>query len=436
MRSVYAKILLWSFTTLVLSLFAFVGVSALVSFRNANRAGFFGGMSRLELEEAREAYESGGAARLRQFIERRRRYLPGQHYLVDGQGRDLVSGADLSALLALAQPEGTPPRHIRGPRVVMATSDDGRYHWLIEMGPPPFEFRSYLPYYLLIFAAVAFVCWLLAVNIAWPLRGLARTVDRFGGGDLTARVNTARKDEIGELGRAFDRMAERIGTLLTAERRLLQDISHELRSPLARLSFAAELARTAEDRDAATTRLKKEIQRLADLVGALIQVTRAEGDPSSAAPEDLRLNDLLQEVVDDCRMEADARGCKIAFETAAPLTVRGDRELLRRAIENVVRNSIHYAPPESSVNVALEATSDAARISVRDHGPGVPEDSLSKIFQPFFRVDDSRDNATGGMGLGLAIAKRAVGLHHGQLWAQNAEPGLRVCIELPVGVRR
>ncbi len=433
MRSVYAKILLWSFTTLVLSLFAFVAVSALVSFRNSNRSGVFGGMSRLELEEAREAYESGGAAKLRQFVERRQRYLPGQHYLVDAQGRDLVTGADRSALLAVAQPEGLPPRKMRGPRVVMATSGDGRYHWIIEMGPPPFEFKSYLPYYLLILGAVALVCWLLAVNIASPLRGLARTVDRFGAGDLAARVGSTRKDEIGDLGRAFDRMAERIGTLLTAERRLLQDISHELRSPLARLSFAAELVRTAEDRDAAVARLKKEIQRLTDLVGALIQVTRAEGDPSSAAPEDLRLNDLVREVVDDCRMEADARGCTIALETAAPLTVRGDRELLRRAIENVVRNSIHYAPPETAINVDLEAAADAARISVRDRGPGVPDEALSKIFQPFFRVDDSRDNATGGMGLGLAIAKRAVGLHHGQLWAQNAKPGLRVCIELPVG---
>jgi two-component system sensor histidine kinase CpxA len=137
--------------------------------------------------------------------------------------------------------------------------------------------------------------------------------------------------------------------------------------------------------------------------------------------------------VEDCRVEADARGCTIALRAGAPLAVRGDRELLRRAIENVVRNSIHYAPKESAVDVELEATRDAARISVRDYGPGVPEEALPRIFQPFFRVDDSRDSSTGGMGLGLAIAKRAIGLHHGQLRAQNAGPGLRVSIELPVG---
>jgi two-component system sensor histidine kinase CpxA len=115
------------------------------------------------------------------------------------------------------------------------------------------------------------------------------------------------------------------------------------------------------------------------------------------------------------------------------LALSGDRELLRRAIENVVRNSIHYAPPDSAVDVALDRAKDAARICVRDYGPGVPEEALPKIFQPFFRVDDSRDSATGGMGLGLAIAKRAVGVHHGSLWAQNARPGLRVYIELPLG---
>jgi two-component system sensor histidine kinase CpxA len=132
----------------------------------------------------------------------------------------------------------------------------------------PIDPGSALPYYLLILAAIAVLCWLLAVNIASPLRSLARTVDRFGGGELSLRVNSKRRDEIGDLARSYDQMAERIQTLLTAERRLLRDISHELRSPLARLSFAAELTKTAEDRSAAAARLRKEIDRLTSLVGA------------------------------------------------------------------------------------------------------------------------------------------------------------------------
>ena len=432
MRSVYTKILVWSFATLVLSLVAFVGVSMMVSWQTAYRNGFFGHAS-LELEEAQEAYEEGGPARLSHFVARMERRLPGRHYLTDAQGRDLATGADRSALLALGRPEGAPPGPMPRRPVVVATSPDGRYRWIVEMGRPPFDVKSYVPYYALILAAVGLVCWLLAVNIASPLRELARTVDRFGAGDLTARVNSSRKDEIGELGRAFDRMAERIGTLLTAERRLLQDVSHELRTPLARLSFAAELARTAEDRDAAVSRLKKEIRRLADLVGALIEVTRAEGDPAAAARDPLRLDDLLAEVVQDCGLEADGRGCSIALRAGGPVTVAGDRELLRRAIENVLRNSIRYAPQKSSVEVQLDPTAFGASIVVRDYGPGVPPEDLPKIFRPFFRVDRSRDSATGGIGLGLAIAARAIGLHHGHVRAENAGPGLRVCIELPLG---
>jgi two-component system, OmpR family, sensor histidine kinase CpxA len=246
------------------------------------------------------------------------------------------------------------------------------------------------------------------------------------------RLNSLRKDEIGELSRSFDRMAERIGTLVTAERRLLQDVSHELRSPLARLSFAAELTRTAPDRTAAVARLKKEIDRLTDLVGTLVEVTRAEGDPSATRLEPLQLGELLRNVIEDCSVDATARGCHIGVNGESNLTLRGDRELLRRAVENVLRNAIRYTPRGSTVDVRLECAGQTARISVRDCGPGVPEELLPRIFQPFFRVDDSRDSSTGGVGLGLAIAYRAISVHHGRLWAQNVNPGLSVCIELPM----
>ncbi|HLK68970.1 MAG TPA: ATP-binding protein [Bryobacteraceae bacterium] len=433
MKSVYAKISLFSFATLVISLIAFLAITEVVSFQNAHRTGSFGRIHSMELEQAREAYETGGVDRLRVFMERMHRYIPGRHFLTDAAGKDLLTGEDRSALIAVAEPEGTQPRRMHGVRVVISKSQDDRYRWIAEMKAPPLELQSYLPYYALILGAVALVCWLLAFNIATPLRGLARTVDRFGAGDLGVRVNSTRKDEIGELSRAFDRMAERIATLLSAERRLLQDISHELRSPLARLSFAAELVRTADDRDAAVARLRKEIHRLTDLVGALLQVTRAEGDPSAAGREDLRLDKLLEEVVQDCQMEAHARGCNIVCQASPPVLMSGDRELLRRAIENVVRNSIHYTPQGAAVDIAMDQEKDAVQISVRDYGPGVPDDALPKIFQPFFRVDGSRDSATGGMGLGLTIAKRAIGVHHGNVWARNAQPGLRVCIEVPLG---
>ncbi len=427
---VYTKILLWSFGTLLLSLVAFIGVSMYVTMRNIQHGSFVPRFNVLLMEDAIEAWQRGGQQELAAHMQRVARQISGDHYLTDAAGKDLATGEDRSQLLATARPD-TGPKRFASRQVVMYPSADGKYRFIVVY-ENFFDLSQYLPYYLLILAAVALLCWILATNLASPLRGLARVVDRFGAGDLTVRVNSSRKDEIGEVGRAIDRMAERIGTLLTAERRLLQDISHELRSPLARLSFAAELARTAEDREAAIARMKKEISRLTDLVGGLIQVTRAEGDPAAGSSEGLRLDELLGEVVDDCRVEADARNCRLAFNAGREINMHGDREVLRRAVENVLRNAIRYTPAGTSVDIQLDDTEDAARISVRDYGPGVPAEALPKIFQPFFRVDDSRYTATGGVGLGLAIASRAIGLHHGKLWAENTDPGLKVWIELPL----
>jgi signal transduction histidine kinase len=430
-RSVYAKILLWSFATLVLSLVAFVVVTFFMSM-HARGAGMDPArVDSMFLQDAAAAYQSGGTVQLAAYLDHLNRRLVGRRYFTDANGKDLVTGEDRSAFFKVVAHQWGVPHHAGGRFVVVQASPDGRYR-LIVVNNVAFDLTSYVPFYLLILAAVALVCWILAVNIASPLRSLARTVDRFGAGDLSVRVNSDRKDEIGELSRAFDRMAERIGTLVAAERRLLQDISHELRSPLARLSFAAELVRTAEDRESAVARIKKEVQRLTDLVGALVQMTRAEGDPSSNTPELVRIDQLVSEVVDDCRLEADARGCGIAMKAGDPITLRGDEELLRRAIENVVRNSIRYTPEGSQVEVSLETACNTVRIAVRDYGPGVPDWALTKIFHTFFRVDDSRDSSTGGAGLGLAIAKRAISLHHGNVWAENAGPGLRVRIELPL----
>jgi two-component system sensor histidine kinase CpxA len=230
-------------------------------------------------------------------------------------------------------------------------------------------------------------------------------------------------------------MADRIETLLTAERRLLQDVSHELRSPLARLSFAAELVRTAPNQDQALARLRKEISRLSDLVGTLLQMTRAEGDPASGERKEFALDKLVADVVEDCSVEAAAHHCEIAFARNGNVSMIGDPELMRRAVENVLRNAVQYSPENARIDVGMKTAQGAAQVEIRDRGPGVPREQLSRIFQPFFRVDDSRNGATGGIGLGLAIAMRAVRLHHGSIEAANAQPGLLVTIKLPVEQR-
>lgn len=431
MRSVYARIVAWSLLTLAISLLAFFFVTN----RIAMQLGFldvFPRLQRLELQQAEEAWETGGPAKLESFTARLNALMGATHHVLDANGRDLATGAVHSDLIsrldgrwnqAISVPEGM---------MVGSRTPDGRYVLIIE-APVHFQPWTFLPYYGIIFLAVALLCWPLAMNIGSPLRSLARTVDRFGQGDLSIRAQSSRRDEIGALAGSFDRMADRIETLLTAERRLLQDVSHELRSPLARLSFAAELVRTAPDRDQAVARLRKEISRLSDLVGALLQMTRAEGDPAAGERREFSLERLVADLVEDCSVEAAAHRCEIAFQSSGEVSMAGDPELMRRAIENVLRNAIQYSPECARVEVELKAGAGTARIEIRDQGPGVPDEQLTRIFQPFFRVDDSRNGSTGGVGLGLAIAMRAVTLHHGRIKASNGHPGLLVTIEVPLG---
>ncbi len=257
------------------------------------------------------------------------------------------------------------------------------------------------------------------MHLASPLRSLRRVLERFGRGDLAVRYHLSRRDEIGDLARAFNRMADQIATLLSAERRLLQDVSHELRSPLARLGFAVELARTSPDREAALGRIRKEVDRLSHLVDELLQLTRAEGDPAARNPDEVDLGELVRELVADCALEAEANGCRLVLRDGPPAHAMGERELLRRACENVLRNAIRHAPEGTQILIELSTREGFATIAIRDQGPGVPPESLSEIFKPFYRVEDDRDRSSGGMGLGLAIARRAVELHQGRISAQR-----------------
>jgi two-component system sensor histidine kinase CpxA len=260
---------------------------------------------------------------------------------------------------------------------------------------------------------------------------MAAVVEEFGRGRFAARTGITRSDEIGELARAVDGMAQRIETLVSAERRLLQDVSHELRSPLTRLNLAVELSRTATDREAAAARLQRDVDRLSRLVGALLEVTRLEGEGQQARQAPVDVAALAAAVIADVEIEARARD--VSVESAlAPAAAVGDPELLRRAFENVVRNAIRYAPHGSAVKVTVSASSDGVALTVLDAGPGVPEESIDRLGTPFFRVDAARDAASGGVGLGLAIARRAIERHAGTWQIENAHPGLRVRLSIPV----
>jgi two-component system sensor histidine kinase CpxA len=259
------------------------------------------------------------------------------------------------------------------------------------------------------------MAWAFARHLGQPLRALRETVRHFGDGDLSMRARSTRRDELGDLARDFDAMADRIETLLTAERRLLQDISHELRTPLSRLSLAVQLGRPDQS--------KQEIARMSDLIGELTEMTRAEGDPASHTREPFDLSNLLTEI---------AATYDLKLDIQPGMTGHGRPALLRRAIENILQNAQRYAPAEEKTALSAAIEEGHAVLRIRDYGPGVPEATLEDLFRPFFRVEVHRSRDSGGVGLGLAIAQRAVRLHHGDILARNANPGLEVTIRFPL----
>ncbi len=437
MRSIFTKVFLWFVVTLLICL---AGSTVTHTFRMRFFPGSSDFLSRtfsFETEGARLAFEGAGKEGLRSYFHELNAAYPGKHILVDERNRDVVTGVDLAEVLrhAVRPTRWTLPS--QGRATLVWPSKDHKFQMLIESAGPPGGPFNPVPFYIWIAVAAALCCSFLTLQLVSPLKKLEQAVERFGRGDLSSRAESKRADEIGNLARAFNTMADRTETLLTAERRLLQDVSHELRSPLARLEFAVELSRTSSNRNQALERIKKEVGRLTTLVSELLQVTRAESDPASCVREDISLNILLRDIIDDSAVESEARNLDLHLTPCDSAFVKGDPELLRRAVENVVRNAIRYAPEQTPVEIALECLNSKVIISVRDYGPGVPEPSLENLFRPFYRVEADRNrNQGGGVGLGLSIAQRAISLHHGSIRAVNANPGLRVEIELPVAASK
>ena len=464
-RSLFVKIFLWFVLTMVVAVSGTFYVSNELM-RRQQQAGPRG--YRFELQAARDAWLAGGGPELDKVLKRVEDADPRDYprvdgstfeahpevHLADASEHDLLDGHDWSKEVAtgLAQSNqgrgGGPGRgnpfflftRVDNPLpllVVTQSKTTPRYYFIVRYPSNPNAQAAgrieLLPQTWWILGIFAILCYVLARHVTSPIRGMQKTVERFGQGDFTARVNSRRGDELGQLGRTFDRMAERIDNLLKSQRRLLQDISHELRSPLARLGVAVELARGGANLDSSLNRIEREGTRLNTLVGELIQVTRGEGDPQGLATEQIRLDELMDTIVDDARIEAEKRHV-ILNASLSNVTMEGNPELLRRAIENLVRNAIRYSPENTNVDISLSKVGSVYRISVRDYGTGVPEESLPSIFDPFYRVEKDRGRLSGGVGLGLAIAKRAVELHHGSMRAHNVKPGLRVEIDLPVPV--
>lgn len=339
---------------------------------------------------------------------------------------------------------------VAGPMVMAAqrvNGVDGRPYAIAALiarphfGRPAAEPRTQFFGGLVVFALSGLVCYALVAYLTAPLVSLRDATQRLAEGDLKARTNAdarSRRDEVADLGRDFDTMAARLEALVESQRQLLGDISHELRSPLSRLSMALALARrqaaqgkSGEEITPAFDRIGRETSRLNELIGQLLELTRLESGDADA-PQTVDLAQLIAEIVADADYEAQTRERAVRVTHTQPCHLTGTASLLGSAIENVVRNAARYTAPGTAVEVSLSCNENETLITVRDHGPGVPEAALTQIFQPFYRVEAARDRESGGVGLGLAITERAIRSHGGSVSAANApDGGLVIEIRLP-----
>ena len=286
----------------------------------------------------------------------------------------------------------------------------------------------------------AVISFFLARSLATPLDHMRRASRKIAAGELSTRVGKqvgSRRDEIGQLAVDFDEMAARLQAMQAANQRLLQDVSHELRSPLARMSVALEIARNkgTGNIDAEVSRIALESDRLETLVNDVLGLLRETSETVRKLDEDMDLSELMNDLVNVVNYEVPEGKPGIAWEPPGEVPFHGDRELLWRATENLLRNALRHTDPDRGVELGLETSrrKSLVRLTVRDFGPGVPEGELDKIFEPFYRVQESRDRGSGGHVLGLSIAATAVRRHGGEIKADNApDGGLVVTISLPV----
>lgn len=283
------------------------------------------------------------------------------------------------------------------------------------------------------------ICSLLTRYLTAPILRLQELSQKLTAGDLSVRAGpelVRRRDEIGGLVRDFNAMTSRIEELISRQRQLTSDVSHELRSPLARLSVALDLGRERKGNDPAFDQMEADIRLLDEMIGRLLMITKLDISAAQVRMVEVDLADVLTRIVRDAEFESRERNGGVHLTSSGQCVVRGNAELLHSAIENVVRNAVRYTEDGTTVEISMQSQSAPAKpsvhLTVRDYGPGVPTPELSKIFQPFYRVAAARDRQSGGTGLGLAIADRVVRMHGGTIRAENALPhGLQIDILLP-----
>jgi two-component system sensor histidine kinase CpxA len=432
----------------------FVVLAILVTLALRPRGSSWENLRTTALNEAVGEYEQGGAPAAREYLDGLQNTQHIRAYLFNELGEEVTRrGAPDWAMRVFNSGSAVPHDGfiIPAPKVLKESraSSDGQHKFTLVMGLPPgprvFLGPRGMPFTGLIIGVITsgLVVYLLSWYLTKPIVRLRAVTRQLAAGDLSARTGvpaSTRRDEVASLMRDFDGMAERLETLVNAQSRLLNDISHELRSPLARLNVALGLARQRGGVESVDMldRIELEASRLNELIGRILTLARLEDGEQRVPQTPVALGELVANVAEDAEFEAQERRCHV--HTVVPegdWGVRGNDSLLHSAVENVVRNAIRYTQEGTSVEIELSSEEKAGRreavLNVSDSGPGVPPDALGKLFEPFYRLDDARGRLTGGVGLGLAITERAVRFHGGKVTAFNrAGGGLRVEMRLPL----
>ena len=422
------------------------------------------GMMQTNARQAVEAYQSGGCVALRA--------LPGMFYidkpspadkpaiLFDAAGHALCESGDVgpyAEAIAKIKEHGYLMGEKHGPGfiegIALKDAHGQRFLYLVR-GAYPSEiyipYREMAPRVLIGLVISLIVTFGITMVITRPIGSLRDAARQLAAGNLGARAkwprgrrNPKASDELWGLVYDFNDMADRMESMVDAQMLLLRDVSHELRSPLARLSVALELAREEAQpgMEVQLDRIERETGRLNSLIGQLLSLSHLESTTRLPDNEPVCIREVVAELLPDMEYEAQRRNCQVEFVSDGHVSgegqVRGSRELLCRAIENVIRNAIAYTAEGTAVEIRLydqlRAGSRFLVLEVKDNGPGVPEAALKTIFRPFYRLDLSRQRSTGGYGVGLAITERAVRLHGGYVTARNSPTGgLVVEMRLPL----
>ena len=488
MKSLFLKIFVSFWAALALSLVLAIMVT--IALRPGRRG--IESQAPQTLAEAVNAYQTGGQHGVHEYLEEFWRTQHVRAYIFDPAGNEL-SGRHVPPWIEDSREGGPQPGTQNAQKGLRAgppfrhswvdnllpdriwrealTLDGKRYTLVLELPPGRRGFFGPFDIPLLGIAVIlsGLVCYLLAWSVTSPVTRLRKAAQTLATGDLSARTGAPAgggRDDLTELMRDFDRMADRIEGLVDSQSRLLKDVSHELRSPLARLSVALGLARqrATPELEGSLNRIELEADRLNQLIQRLLTIARLESGTDGLHKTTLSLRELVEQVAHDAEYETPGRACRVttlsdsisrdpgevgrgnsngnrisykdADDDYDEFLVEGDPDLLRSAVENVVRNATRYTVEGTTVEVRLERQHAGGEeeiiVRVLDSGPGVPNEALKKILEPFYRLDNARNQQTGGAGLGLSIADRAIRLHGGQLHASNRrEGGLEIEIRIP-----